>query len=202
MFSCGRAARKAVLVGACISMIAGVLLVAGCQPKAASDSDSADNPTSGQTAQAVEFVWSEESDCSLCHQVQHDAMTDGHASFSCVDCHADTSTLEYIHEGKSADDKVSNRLKKTEVTEATCEACHGSYADLAVKTIDCVALTDSEGTIVNPHEAKELGPEEHGDMTCASCHAEHDGDAVDEAAQKFCISCHHDGVYECYTCHQ
>ena len=95
----------------------------------------------------------------------------------------------------------AKRLKTTDVAESTCqaEACHGSYETLAEQTSSSTLLTDSNGTVVNPHDLPENA--DHETVTCGSCHDMHASDDIAETAQKACISCHHMGIYECNTCH-
>lgn len=191
--------KKIITLSACMLMAAALAVTAGCQPKeqegVVKQAD-AENGSSG-----IEVAWSADMDCSMCHQAQHDSLTAAHVGQTCLDCHVDTSGLGAVHEGKTAEDKAPTRLKKTDVADAACEACHDSYAVLAEKTVDSTILTDSQGTVVNPHEARDLGPEEHLDLTCAECHAEHGDQTVEEAAREVCLNCHHDDVYECGTCH-
>ena len=64
-------------------------------------------------------------------------------------------------------------------------------------TAGVTELTDSNGTMVNPHEVMGL-TEGHADIVCADCHAMH---SAGSTAAETCVSCHHAGVYECNTCH-
>lgn len=208
-----------------------------------------------QPAQA-EASWSFETDCATCHAEQVEALSTGdHAALSCETCHTDEAALATVHDEAKPDAKMPTKLKKTEVGDAVCLACHGDdgaawaaagadgevgvngskQADatvgssaektsLAVKvsasndggstsdadhanmtrlieaTADSTVLTDSNGTVVNPHDLPAV--KDHDGIECATCHKIHDPEPdAPKVASKKCLTCHHDGVYECYTCH-
>lgn len=123
-----------------------------------------------------------------------------HASSDCADCHSNADGLAKAHEKATADGKMPAKLKKTEVDEETCLACHGSYESLAEKTTDFTLLTDKNGTTVNPHEVTTTGTG-HNSINCASCHSMHQDGSAGDTADTLCRSCHHKEVYECGTCH-
>ncbi len=125
-----------------------------------------------------------------------------HQSFECVTCHDDQDAMDSVHEDVAEGDRIPKRLKKTEVDSEVCLTCHESYEVLAEDTEDCTALTDSKGTVVNPHEVVELNDRHGESLTCFSCHEAHSDDAVADSAARSCESCHHTNVYECYTCHE
>ena len=80
-----------------------------------------------------------------------------------------------------------------------CTPCHATE-DIVAATAECTALTDDNGTVVNPHDLPAVA--DHAELACASCHKKHDvGGGIDKTAQRSCVSCHHAYVYECYTCH-
>ena len=190
---------RKIIATAALALAASTLaLVAGCQPQPQGETQ---DSSRAESSPAIEVAWSADTDCATCHADQHDVMSVQHASMSCTDCHADEGALESVHEGKTASDKMPKKLKKTEVADFICESCHGSYGELAEATADSTALTDSQGTTVNPHEAKDLWPEEHLDLTCSECHNEHSGQPAAVMASEKCLSCHHEDVYECGTCH-
>lgn len=211
----------------------------------------------GQPAQA-EAAWTFDTDCAPCHAEQVDALTAGdHAALPCSTCHTDEGALAAVHDAAEPDAKLPTRLKKTDVEQTVCLACHGdggaawtdagtetpedgtakaassASADegavaakktsavgdegaaggtddmldgqsaitmLVAATADSTALTDSSGTVVNPHDLPAV--KDHDSITCTTCHDVHDPepDAAKTASKK-CLSCHHEGVYECYTCH-
>lgn len=118
----------------------------------------------------------------------------------CSSCHTDEGALAEVHEGATSEDKMPKRLKHTAVSAESCEACHPGLDELAAKTVDSAVLTDSNGTVVNPHDLPDN--ERHQDIVCGDCHAVHESGGVQETAPKACTSCHHAGAYECGTCHE
>lgn len=150
------------------------------------------------------LAWAEGMTCEACHADQAASAEDEkctmaiHAplDLACVDCHADDALID-VHANAKVDAKLPTKLKKTEVVEA-CATCHTIDA-LIEATVDSKALTDSDGNVVNPHDVPTV--KDHKDITCDSCHKMHsDGSAAKRAAD-LCVSCHHEDVYECYTCH-
>ena len=143
-------------------------------------------------------------DCASCHVNEQDAYDDEqclaskHAVLECTACHTDEKGLSKGH--KKAKEGVAevSRLKKSEIDEYVCLACH-VQEDLAKATADANVLTDQEGTVVNPHEIPDVS--EHEGVTCASCHYMHRDKSALETSPAVCDGCHHDGVYECFTCH-
>ena len=118
---------------------------------------------------------------------------------SCTGCHSDEKVLSTVHDGVTADSKLPKRLRKAKIDEALCLGCHGSYEDLAEKTADCTVLTDSAGTVVNPHDLPEGA--DHAKIDCLDCHTAHKAQEASETALNTCTGCHHTGVFECGTCH-
>lgn len=124
----------------------------------------------------------------------------------CEPCHVQAEpTLTTIHASPTG--AVPTKLVKTEVPDTTCLTCHVSYAALAALTVNSTVLTDT-GTsltengvkkVVNPHLAPTL-TQAHIDvkMGCKSCHGSH----KTTSAIDYCVSCHHEGVWECKTCHK
>ncbi len=127
---------------------------------------------------------------------------DAHQSFGCTTCHDDQETMDSIHKDVAEGDRIPKRLKKSEVDPQICLTCHESYESLAKGTQDSTALTDSKGTVVNPHEVVDLNDDHKNALNCFSCHEAHGDDAVADSAARSCESCHHTNVYECYTCHE
>ena len=180
---------------------------------------------SNATSEAAATFW--ERDCSGCHRKETSSTSssspavDGYLSafhvtngaFTavsgtkggqvCQPCHgAYGEELEALH--ASASGEVPIRLQETDVTEATCLACHGTYDSLAQATAESTVLTDSGGgttgtpIVVNPHTAPSLAPTHSGaGMNCRSCHGSHRA----KTALALCKSCHHATVWECNTCH-
>ncbi len=122
-----------------------------------------------------------------------------HGSLRCTDCHNDEEGLAKAHEQVAADsDKVAKRLKKTEVANEACLACHETTYS-ADATAESAALVDTNGTTVNPHDLPES--ESHGNIACADCHRMHSADNLATTAAQTCPACHHANVYACGTCH-
>lgn len=203
---------------------AGVLAfsLAACSPQAAGDSSRPADDSSAVTPASI--PWSQESDCSACHVDEFQSASAGDALYSihssldgmgsCIDCHDDSDALSSAHEGYMDEKaRLPKKLKETSVSEETCIAsgCHVTE-DLVAKTADSVALTDAEGTVVNPHSMvtdgnHKVGGSAGADIQCSTCHKMHavsgtDSAEVVEAASARCKSCHHSDVYECGTCHE
>lgn len=194
---------KIALFVACIMLAAGVT---GCAPKEQSSGSGGESASATEPV-AVDFVWSADADCSTCHADESASMTDkatvaavhGAEGDTCATCHTDSTSIATVHDGVTTDSKMPKKLKKTSIDEATCFSCHGTLEELAEKTADVTALTDSEGTTVNPH-ALPAGAD-HEKITCSDCHKMHGSETVGETAKKECLTCHHADVYECGTCH-
>lgn len=185
------------------AVLALALALAGCAPKA---NDNAASPKDDEAAAVqVDFSWSETSDCSMCHEKEQSSFEDTtcaasqHAGTACITCHTDASALASAHEGATAEKASKAVLKSTTVDAATCESCH-ALDEVAAATANVEALTDANGTVVNPHALPEST--DHAEVTCTSCHQMHvSGATIEKKAQRVCASCHHADVYECYTCH-
>lgn len=151
----------------------------------------------------VDFEWSSDADCSICHVSEQDSAEDAlclasqHKEEVCTSCHL--SDLSSVHEGVSASDTVPKRLKKTEVSDDTCLACHYETKEALVAETSDLVLTDKEGNVANPHI---LSPnEDHDGIACADCHNMHEAIPAADQAMETCIGCHHEEVFECGTCH-
>lgn len=198
------AKRKMVVFVVSTMVVLTVAFLAGCAPQQPSQKSELQDES--QDAEAVAFIWSKDSDCAVCHSQQasslknDDCLASRHALTACIVCHDDMSSLEDVHADIEATGEVDvNRLKKTVISEINCQSCHGDDTTLAEATQSVLALTDSNGTTVNPHMLP--GNVEHGDIDCSSCHIMHENSNVVEQSKSFCASCHHEGVYECFTCH-
>ena len=181
-------------------------LLAACAPHQAASTGADANDGDAADAAAVAVEWSPEADCGVCHTAEAESATNpacfasSHAASACNDCHKASDDLEKRHEGATAGDKMPSKLKKTEVGEDTCLACHGSYEELATKTVDYQGLVDEKGTVVNPHALPES--EDHATLDCADCHKMHEADAdMAASSSQACLTCHHENVFECGTCH-
>lgn len=150
--------------------------------------------------------WSIQSDCVSCHTAEargggtHSTVYANHKDLACPECHTDeASSLSATHKDYS-NAKPPTKLTTTKVEITVCKQCH-SDQDLTDKTLNSTTLTDKNGTVVNPHNMPEVN-EHIAARNCASCHKMHQGDSAEEVTKKLCISCHHESVYECNTCHQ
>lgn len=186
-------------------MALAIALVSGCAPQQTTldNAGTAEFATVGTAATA--FEWSPEADCATCHVKQASSTADAqclastHEDSACNSCHSDSEGLQNVHEGVASAEVELTRLKKTDIDSSYCLTCHDSYEALAGKTVDSQACTDKNGLVVNPHGLPTNV--EHEDIDCASCHIMHDSRAAADQAESLCGSCHHESVYECFTCH-
>lgn len=190
------------LVFACL------LIMMACAPHMLPPEETGDNGSN--VAAGGAFNWTESSDCAMCHTRSVSSLASssceamqGDPDSTCLNCHTDVAGIKSAHANVSMTDTAGDldRLKKTNVEESTCLSCH-DLDDITLATAD-VALTDSEGTSVNPHEAMTVHNVNaaHDDMTCSSCHKMHSSAPTLDNAANMCLGCHHEDVYECYTCH-
>lgn len=182
------------------------IILAACAPQGAPSGTGDEENPSDATAAAAAFTWTAESDCGTCHDNDVASFDDASCPASqhvdmrdqCMTCHNDPA-MEKAHEKVTLDsEKKKATLKRTAVARETCLSCHDA-AELAAATSESTALTDKNGTTVNPHDLP--ANEDHESMNCSSCHKLHTADAPGEAAQATCKNCHHAEVYECGTCH-
>lgn len=194
--------------------LAAVLLLAGClaacAPHAATSGETlADSGDSSESTEAasVEFAWSPDADCTMCHSTEATSMTSAthqigasHGDVACTTCHTQEEALVTAHEKVEATDtKGAKKLKSTEVPREACLSCHESdYTPEAISEENY--LVDDQGTAVNPHDLPES--ESHATVVCANCHQMHSEDSLLETAATACTNCHHQNVYQCYTCHE
>lgn len=151
------------------------------------------------------LAWAEKADCAVCHSVEGDSLEDkecaaslhGALDLTCVSCHMDDALID-VHEKASATAKVPKKLKKTAVAVEVCASCHDAEG-LAEITADSEVLTDDEGTVVNPHDLPDV--KDHAQIGCGDCHRLHASKSAASVADALCLSCHHEDVYECGTCH-
>lgn len=190
------------VVFAC-GVICAIAALVACAPQQAAPS--AQEPQE-QEAASITVSWTPESDCATCHQTQGSTMEaipcslEGGEGSACVQCHTDEATLSQVHDGVTSEDRMPKRLKQTVVSAEACQACHPGLDELAAKTADSTVLTDSNGTVVNPHDLPDN--ERHQEIVCGDCHSMHESGGVQASAPKACTTCHHAGVYECGTCHE
>lgn len=186
-----------------------VLTLAACAPQQAATSDLADTGTdAADEASAVQIDWSMESDCAMCHADESGSMSDSACPASihqaqgatCTTCHTDEAALAEVHADAQAGAQTPTHLSSSDVSQDACLTCH-NLEELAAATADFDGLTDTQGTTVNPHALPE-NADHAAEATCSSCHKMHEGDSEPATeARRTCNDCHHEGVYECYTCH-
>ncbi len=176
---------------------------------ATSDGQPASTPTGGSADAAANVgdTFSMDADCAACHAGSAERMADEgftgelHKDLTCITCHSDEAQLTEAHAEHYSAKQASRvvTLVNTTVDPNICFTCHGDQETIAQATADVTDLTDKNGTTINPHELPAV--DEHGAITCGSCHKMHDDKTAVEASQNTCLNCHHDNVYECGTCH-
>lgn len=197
-------AKKLLLALAVVGLVA---VCAACTPRQATE-DTSSGAASGETeaSPAVQITWSPTTDCATCHTTEaasQDAIlctaSDGGEESPCLVCHIDEAGLSTVHSEVTTEDRVPTRLKKTEVADETCLSCHYETREaLIAATADIAPVTDDNGLAINPHNP---GTEGHDAVSCATCHNSHESSDIPTLANDTCRSCHHQGVFECYTCH-
>lgn len=197
-------------IWAALGLVSVMLLAAasGCAPKAADETPANNSNAAASEATLVDFTWSADADCSMCHGNESASVADnstiagihGAEGNTCATCHSDEASLAKVHEGATADSKTPKHLKKTKIDEQVCLACHGSLEEIAQKTAESTALTDSEGLTVNPHALPSNS--DHDMITCSNCHSMHSSEPIADTAKDKCLTCHHKDVFECGTCHE
>lgn len=166
-------------------------------PEDTAEDEDAEAKTDGADAAADAAETSAEEGDKAADTDSKTAAADGGAT--CTMCHTDTEALAETHENAEDLTALPKRLSK-KIEDETCLTCHGSKEALAEATADSDVLTDTNGTTVNPHALPETAS--HESIKCVDCHRVHtDKDPAETANQK-CMSCHHQNVYECYTCHE
>lgn len=191
-----------------VATLAFALSLAACAPQQTTglsntgDDESADEPA------VVQMEWSLDSDCSMCHDGETASMADAACPAStheaqgatCAMCHNDEAALTEAHVSAEADSATPSHLSSSDVSQEACLTCH-NMDDLAAVTADLDVLTDTQGTTVNPHALPD-NADHAAEATCSSCHKMHESDGDPQRdARRLCNDCHHEGVYECYTCH-
>jgi hypothetical protein len=203
--------KRYLLLAAFVTMVA-LLVAVGCAPQAAEPNggDQAGDDTPGPEITLPE--WTIESDCASCHVAEAVSATvastvySAHAAepgVTCITCHTDDDGgLTRGHESYATAGQPL-RLKYSNVTDQACLAsgCH-DQADLSEATAASTVLTDSAGTVVNPHDIPQTTTHVNN-IECSSCHKLHSpASSLDASSESLCDSCHHEHVYECNTCHQ
>lgn len=181
---------------------AGVTGLAGCS-SAPSSTENQGSP--GPDTNIASMSWTAGMDCTACHATESDSANDdaclvaSHAAqgLECTTCHDDTDTLTTAHEDMATAEAPS-KLKRTAVDDGVCLTCHDA-TELVTVTADVTVCTDANGTTINPHDMPEN--DDHAGITCSNCHTMHANAGAAETAPEYCITCHHQEVYECHTCH-
>ncbi|MEG0070644.1 MAG: cytochrome c3 family protein [Raoultibacter sp.] len=188
-----------LLIALCGVCIFGIF---GCAPQSNSSGNKTD---SNEVNNATQIEWSSESDCRGCHSMEDKSLSDSQClgsthekqGLTCNACHNDESGLKAAHK-KMSTAKAPTELKKTQVANAVCLGCHDA-ATLKTATAATTVCTDSKGKVVNPHDLPIN--KDHEGITCSNCHAMHSDKKASTLAPEECLSCHHQNVYECNTCH-
>ena len=175
-----------------------VLSLVGCSPRVVSSEDI-------QTATVPPFIWSPKMDCAFCHTSEAASFNEEmaasfHSDQDCVACHDDPDVIAEAHAEISMNDTLPTKLSLAAIIpDDLCESCH-SLEDLSQATVSSTILTDENGTTVNPHNL----PEAHQGqkVSCNDCHVMHKTYDITSSAPNTCITCHHENVYECGTCHE
>lgn len=205
--------KKLVITLITIGVVLGCGLL-GCNLSTHSESSDVVHSWKDVTSQVVAadseggFRITPEIQCSGCHEKEFDSAlaedclygVEEHADAECIDCHLIDGPLKKAHSKYSPGSTMRGELKRTNVANMSClESCHEDD-DLVDLTSMNTVLTDKKGTMVNPHSVSSIGTG-HAEVTCSSCHSMHANNNTEEAAQALCLSCHHEDVYECGTCH-
>lgn len=146
-------------------------------------------------------AWTTDMDCSLCHSVEHDSFSNDSLPAAshpekCLSCHGDAEALTTVHTSAKSMARQPSARVKNRIQNETCLGCHGSLESLAELTEDCTVLSDDKGRTVNPHAVPQV--EGHDDpINCTSCHGMH----KEKDPMSYCTGCHHEGGFECNTCH-
>lgn len=199
-----------IVLGVVLALAAALAFMASCtpaEPKSDTSNKTEEPSTSGLENQAVD--WTMESDCSTCHLSEAESADDPQCAqalahkdkASCIQCHTDESVLSEAHDGITYGDKPATKPTVLTVSEQTCVDCHGAMQEMAVVTAGSTALTDSNGTSVNPHDRPIGQTHDENPSTCTDCHNNHSQN-LEKDAMKYCASCHHRGVFTCGNCHE
>ena len=189
-----------------VSVFLFCMVLLACSPQT-NTSGSNDPDTGAET----EFSWTPDANCAMCHDNSVKTLAklsceaaQGDPSSTCMTCHADAKEVEAAHKEVTLADTEGDQkyLKASRVPMKTCLACH-NLEELAVATAGNTALADDRGTIVNPHEVMTVTNINgaHDEASCANCHKIHSDKDTIELASDYCLTCHHDNIYECNTCH-
>ena len=184
--------------------------VVGCSsadPKADEAEGAKTEEVKNGADEGIPFDWDAQSECETCHVREAECLSDAkclqaiaHSDVGCMECHTEEALLSDAHEGLLLSDKPGKSAKLQTVPEQGCIDCHGTIEEMEALTAGSTALTDSNGTSVNPHEQLPGEKHEANRPTCVDCHNNHSED-LSKDAMKFCAQCHHRGISTCRNCH-
>ncbi|MDR2957586.1 MAG: cytochrome c3 family protein [Coriobacteriales bacterium] len=202
--------KRYLVIAAMVLMMTVILAMIGCAPRVAEPKQpGTGDPGNGPTVDLG--VWTIDKDCTSCHATAVASITNtgtataihyAEPGVSCVTCHIDTGGALTTGHANYASAAEPTRLKKSNVSNSTCltSGCHVK-TELIAATASVTILTDSDGTTVNPHDVSDSDSHNEG-VTCAACHKVHSPTSqVESNANTLCVSCHHEHVFECNTCH-
>lgn len=200
-----------VAIAAAVLALAVVMgLVVGCSPQP-TNADSGDSKPAKEDPMASQTVdWTMDIDCQSCHTTETESMTDpacpqasAHADLACNTCHTEEKILKDAHNGVTYADTPASKPTVVTVDPETCQTadCHGTLAEMAVKTADNQEFKDEKGKVQNPHDYVSNEQHDLTSPTCTDCHNNHSKD-MQKDAMKWCAQCHHKGVFQCGTCHE
>ncbi len=200
--------RRTIMAAALVLTLALVpFTLAACGGTSQASQDLNDAATKATTTKAA--AWSPTSDCSKCHAAEVESLKDStllaskHSGQKCADCHNDADNLTKAHAGATGAPSSATTTASKMGTKEFCLKCHGTYEDLAAKTAASTVLKDTKGTVVNPHAVSQNADHQGVSLDeCYNCHAVHQASApAGPAVGAICITCHHENVFECHTCH-
>jgi hypothetical protein len=186
-----------------IPLVVNIYLI-GCVPQQAPSQTSNSRDASILTA-----VWSVESNCNECHIAQNPDSEGQNTpvaihrvnSVTCITCHADENELVSTHSDVTLDAKMPTHLMKTSVdSPRLCLECH-NLQELQESIVASSVLIDKNEVKISPHDLPNT--ETHSNrISCVSCHLMHQPlENINKNSMALCISCHHQSVFECNTCH-
>ena len=201
----------ALAVAVAVVALAVVLGTAvGCAPKQAGEGEGSAKAPKEDPMATQQVDWTMDIDCKTCHTTETETLADAqcpqaseHGDLACNQCHTLETPLKEAHEGVTYADKPASKATVVTVDALTCQdpACHGTMADMAVKTADNTEFKDEKGKVQNPHEDPSNEQHDANAPTCTDCHKIHSKN-LQKDAMMWCAQCHHKGVFQCGTCHE
>ena len=204
----GHKARAGAVAVVALSVALGTAV--GCAPKQAGEGEGPAKAPKEDPMATQQVDWTMDIDCKTCHTTETETLADAqcpqaseHGDLACNQCHTLEAPLKEAHEGVTYADKPASKATVVTVDAATCQdpACHGTMADMAVKTADNTEFKDEKGKVQNPHEYVSNEQHDANPPTCTDCHKIHSKN-LQKDAMMWCAQCHHKGVFQCGTCHE